>query len=563
MLLRYGMTEKVTDILNGLSETRPRDPELKKRYIELYKAQGDLDSFINVSVELADIYNSMGMEAEAEAVLGKARRLDPADPRLASKSQPPPSAVYEIGAVSEIPELSETELPALEEEQKEQEALPESKVYELDDLPGEEISLPAENAVEPDVQPELDVQPQPDAPPEPDIQLELDIRPEHVPLPEQELEEPLFETGNPIELESLAGPSMTPGSVHYVEERAEADFYAQQGLCQEAIDIYEKLLSVNPDDLEVRERHDKLLDSLSKDPGPQDIELVAEEPEHSEPSAEIQEETSEEDDVFSSLDNELEQAFKETWDEPVLGGGSEETAPDETETDEPLMTPDREQSAALVSSAFSVQEPKPDEDFFDLGAELREEFEVETEAPAAKRSDAFEDKLLENVFQEFKKGVEEQLNKEDYETHYNLGIAYKEMGMLDEALGEFELASHDPGRLLDCASMKGLCYIEKGEYGTAIVNLKKGLEAEGREPDEYLGLKYDLATAYELNEDIPSAQSVVEEITKADGGFRDVKERLQRLNKALLESGAAPAAKDKKKTEEKPAAPKKNRVSYL
>ncbi len=383
-----------------------------------------------------------------------------------------------------------------------------------------------------------------------------------MPLPEQGLEEPLFETGNPIELESLAGPSMTPGSVHYVEERAEADFYAQQGLCQEAIEIYEKLLSVNPDDLEVRERHDKLLDSLSKEPGPQDIELVAEEQEHSEPSAEIQEETSEEDDVFKSLDNELEQAFKETWDEPVSGGDSEETAPDETETDEPLMTPGREQSGALVSSGFSVQEPKPDEDFFDLGAELREEFEVETEAPAAKRSDAFEDKLLEDVFQEFKKGVEEQLNKEDYETHYNLGIAYKEMGMLDEALGEFELASHDPGRLLDCASMKGLCYIEKGEYGTAIITLKKGLEAEGREPDEYLGLKYDLATAYELNEDIPSAQSVVEEITKADAGFRDVKERLQRLNKALLESGAAPAAQDKKAAE-KPAAPKKNKVSYL
>ena len=84
-MLRYGMTEKVTDILNSLSETHPRDPEVKKRYIELHKAQGDLDSFINVSVELAGIYNSMGMEAEAEAVLAKARRLDPGDPRLASK----------------------------------------------------------------------------------------------------------------------------------------------------------------------------------------------------------------------------------------------------------------------------------------------------------------------------------------------------------------------------------------------------------------------------------------------------------------------------------------------
>jgi tetratricopeptide (TPR) repeat protein len=304
------------------------------------------------------------------------------------------------------------------------------------------------------------------------------------------------------------------------------------------------------------------------------MELVTEEQEDSErehsepeassgPSAEMREETSEEDDVFKSLDSELEQAFKESWDEPVSGGGFEEAAADETETDDPVQTAGPEQSAALVSSAFSIKEPKAEEVFFDLGAELREEFEKETGAPAEKSSDAFEDKMLEDVFQEFKKGVEDQLNKEDYETHYNLGIAYKEMGMLDEALGEFELASQDPGRLLDCASMSGLCYIEKGDYGAAIINLKKGLEAEGRLPDEYLGLKYDLATAYELNDDIPSAQSVVDELAKADGGFRDVKERLQRLNKALLESGAAPAANDKKKAEEKPAAPKKNKVSYL
>ena len=156
MLLRYGMTEKVTDILNSLSETRPRDPEVKKRYIELHKAQGDLDSFINVSVELADIYNSMGMEAEAEAVLGKARRLDPGDPRLASKSPEPPSAVYEIGAVSEMPELPEMELPAQEEEQRPEASGVES--FRTGRPAGEEISLPAEKAVEPDVQPEPDVQ---------------------------------------------------------------------------------------------------------------------------------------------------------------------------------------------------------------------------------------------------------------------------------------------------------------------------------------------------------------------------------------------------------------------
>ena len=203
----------------------------------------------------------MGMEAEAEAVLGKARRLDPGDPRLASKSPEPPSAVYEIGAVSEMPEFPEMELPMQEEH-----AQPEAKIFELDEPLDEEISLPAEKAVESDVQPE------------PDVQSELDVKPEDVPFPEQE-EKYLFATENQLELEHLAGPSMTPGSVHYLEERAEADFYAQQGLTQEAVDIYRELLSVNPDDHEVHARYETLLDSLRKEPEPQDIELVAEEPE--------------------------------------------------------------------------------------------------------------------------------------------------------------------------------------------------------------------------------------------------------------------------------------------
>ena len=61
---------------------------------------------------------------------------------------------------------------------------------------------------------------------------------------------------------------------------------------------------------------------------------------------------------------------------------------------------------------------------------------------------------LEEIFREFKKGVEQQLSAEDYETHYNLGIAYKEMGLVDEAIGEFQLASKDAapgGRVLQPA----------------------------------------------------------------------------------------------------------------
>ena len=84
---------------------------------------------------------------------------------------------------------------------------------------------------------------------------------------------------------------------------------------------------------------------------------------------------------------------------------------------------------------------------------------------------------LEDIFREFKKGVEQQLSAEDYETHFNLGIAYKEMGLVDEAIGEFQLASKDPARAVECCSMLGLCFLEKGMPQLAIKWYRKGLEA--------------------------------------------------------------------------------------
>jgi tetratricopeptide (TPR) repeat protein len=102
------------------------------------------------------------------------------------------------------------------------------------------------------------------------------------------------------------------------------------------------------------------------------------------------------------------------------------------------------------------------------------------------------------MFQEFKKGVDRQLGHEDYETRYNLGIAYKEMGLIDEAIGEFQLAARDEGRFLDCASMLGICFLEKGMPEVAISWFERGLEAPGRSEEEYLGLRLELARALEV-----------------------------------------------------------------
>ena len=90
------------------------------------------------------------------------------------------------------------------------------------------------------------------------------------------------------------------------------------------------------------------------------------------------------------------------------------------------------------------------------------------------------DSGLADIFKEFKKGVDKQLGKEDYDTRYNLGIAYKEMGLIDEAIAEFQLAAKDEKRLLECSSMLGICFLEKGMPKLAIKWFEKGLKAPGR-----------------------------------------------------------------------------------
>ena len=170
---------------------------------------------------------------------------------------------------------------------------------------------------------------------------------------------------------------------------------------------------------------------------------------------------------------------------------------------------------------------------FDLASELGGLFgahpAVAEEPAPAKGGTDLGDASLSDIFREFQKGVDKQLGKEDYETRYNLGIAYKEMGLVDEAIAEFQLAAKDGGRLLECASMLGICFIEKGMPKLAVKWFEKGLQAPGRREEEYKGLRYDLACAYEQAGEIERACEIFTELYGQDASFRDVAEKVRKL----------------------------------
>jgi len=190
---------------------------------------------------------------------------------------------------------------------------------------------------------------------------------------------------------------------------------------------------------------------------------------------------------------------------------------------------------ALADLAEPEPEPLPPphhEPAFDLSAELGDLFGAQpavAEEPAQAAGTDLGDQALSDIFREFQKGVEKQLGKEDYETRYNLGIAYKEMGLVDEAIAEFQLAAKDEKRLLECASMLGICFLEKGMPGLAVKWFEKGLAAPGRGDEEYQALRYDLANALEQAGDRARALSVFTDLYGQDASFRDVAEKVRQL----------------------------------
>ncbi len=247
-----------------------------------------------------------------------------------------------------------------------------------------------------------------------------------------------------------------PGSLDdYVDEIAEAEFYVRQGLKDDALRIYHKLLKLFPDDSDLREK-------------------------------------------VSSLEGEFE-------------------VPTEPES-------------------LPIHE-----------TEIVEAHEIQPEGQSL-------DTEVIDIFEEFKKGLEKELEEEDFETHYNLGIAYKEMGLIDDAIKEFQTSKKDPKCVARSLTMLGICYIDKGLFPLAVEAFKSAVENITSRDESYWGARYDLACAYEKNGDTKKAYEIFSEIYGIDSKFRQVAEKISSL-KGMLPREEADVKADVKK--------KKDRVSYI
>lgn len=138
---------------------------------------------------------------------------------------------------------------------------------------------------------------------------------------------------------------------------------------------------------------------------------------------------------------------------------------------------------------------------------------------------------VEEVFAKFKEGVAKQISVDDSDSHYNLGIAYKEMMLVDDAIREFEIAARDPKRECVCRSMIGMIHIERGNLNEAIDAFLGGLDAQVKDPQQETVLCYEIGAAYEAKKMLKEALSYYQKAMRRDPNYRDVQERVRRLAK--------------------------------
>jgi tetratricopeptide (TPR) repeat protein len=144
---------------------------------------------------------------------------------------------------------------------------------------------------------------------------------------------------------------------------------------------------------------------------------------------------------------------------------------------------------------------------------------------------------LSEIFQEFREQLDELQADEDPETHYNLGIAYREMGLLEEAISEFQKVAqaHDRGRefkdIMQCCTLLGLAFMEKGQPEIAAFWYERALRTPGLDMESILALRYDLGLAQELGGQADAALKSFQQVYAVNIDYRDVGERIASLRK--------------------------------
>jgi len=173
-----------------------------------------------------------------------------------------------------------------------------------------------------------------------------------------------------------------------------------------------------------------------------------------------------------------------------------------------------------------------DDDFVNLSDWLSEDKTPKSTRMVADVREPESDQVdFSDMLERFKQGIAENVSDEDHEAHYDLGVAYKEMGLLDEAIAEFQKALRGVEHRIRTFEALGQCFIEKGQYQIAVTILSRAPVEPGATDEKLVGVLYLLGYASEALQKFNDALAYYERVFAVDITFRDVNDRLAALER--------------------------------
>ncbi len=202
--------------------------------------------------------------------------------------------------------------------------------------------------------------------------------------------------------------------------------------------------------------------------------------------------------------------------------------PSNSEAQTALETVVPEETEEIVEAPDAA----PTTDFVDLGELIfgDDDFEMDTRMKTdAAEPSGDEDADFKEMLGEFKKGIAANIEEDDSEAHYDLGVAFKEMDLLDEAISEFQKALRGSASRLKASEALGTCFFEKGQFPVASTVLRRAIDSDDGGDEKKIGLLYWLARCEEEQNHVAEALAYYQRVFAVDINFQDVGDRVKNL----------------------------------
>jgi len=342
--------------------------------------------------------------------------------------------------------------------------------------------------------------------------------------------------------ESAAGQSAAMAA-RTSEELEEAEFYIAQGMYDEAEGILQRILDAMPAHPAAMLRMGEVAAAKGGEPceatTQSGVESKAQGPNLEIPAAFDDDEYFEVEVDFDDADEELvlDDASDEGQ-EVEVDDASDEGQEVEVESSDAARDDDTEVVAreAVEDAEAEDAEPADAAESFDLRQALADVLEDDGEPKEDPNATSSVQSTVEDgfasIFSDFKKGVTETLDEGDFDTRYDLGIAYREMGLYDDAIAEFRFCLDSPNRRFDSLYLMGLCARDLARHEDAVSHLEQALALPDLPEDRMAGVYFDLSIAEEGVGDLERASGSMRRVLEIDPEFPGAADRL-----AALETG--------------------------